>query len=100
MNSPLRSKLILNKEEDWIKFISDSGAVVVSEVVDENEKVSIHLEKLLRHCFDIAYKLPPNYSQSFTSSTTKNHMRSSSLAALAAFATAPSNEERENSEQI
>ena len=59
------------------------------------EKISIHLEKLLRHCFDIAYKLPPNYSQSTSSTAARTHMRSSSLAALAAFADAAGSGERE-----
>lgn len=117
-NSPLRSKLILNGEDDWINFIKNSGAVVVTSTTGANncgsensgvggfvcggegeEKIAIHLEKLLRHCFDIAYKLPPNYSQSTSSSAAaRTHMRSSSLAALAAFAT--NSGERENSVQV
>lgn len=109
MNSPLRSKLILNGEEDWISFIKNSGAVVVTTTgasgsgvdgttcgggggvdgAEGEETISIHLEKFLRHCFDIAYKLPPNISQSTTSTAARAHVRSaSSFAALGAFATA------------
>lgn len=109
MNSPLRSKLILNGEEDWINFIKNSGAVVDTTTsgasgsgvdgttcggggvdgAEEVETISIHLEKFLRHCFDIAYKLPPNISQSTTSTAARAHVRSaSSFAALGAFATA------------
>lgn len=114
MNSPLRSKLILNGEEDWISFIKNSGAVVVTTTTttatgasgsgvdgttcgggggvdgaEGEETIAIHLEKFLRHCFDIAYKLPPNISQSTTSTAARAHVRSaSSFAALGAFATA------------
>jgi len=106
----LRSKLIFNGEEDWISFIKNSGAVVVTTTgasgsgvdgttgcgggvedgaAEGEEAISIHLEKFLRHCFDIAYKLPPNISQSTTSTAARAHVRSaSSFAALGAFATA------------
>lgn len=59
-NSPLSRKLSLEKEGDWIDFMNKSGAV--SSGGEDGKPISIHLEKLLRHCFDIAYKMPPSPS--------------------------------------
>ncbi len=56
-NSPLSRKLTLNDEADWIEFMNKSGAVSGS-----SEENAINLEKLLRYCFDIAFKLPPSPS--------------------------------------
>jgi hypothetical protein len=64
----------------WIEFINQSGAVIVgdnnqSSDDDDNTgsndnnsntnnnndvSVAIQMEKLLRYCFDVAFKLPPN----------------------------------------
>ena len=60
-NSPLSRKLTLNNEADWIEFMSKSGAVSGS-----SGDVAINLEKLLRYCFDIAFKLPPSPSSKVT----------------------------------
>ena len=66
-NSPLSRRLALTTESDWIEFIKKSGAASVGT----GETLSINLEKLLRHCFDIAYKMP-------SSPSTKKHMRAAS----------------------
>ena len=68
-SSPLSRKLNLEKESDWIDFINKSGAV--SGNGGDGNTVSINLEKFLRHCFDIAFKMPP-------SPTSKTHARSAS----------------------
>ena len=65
-NSPLSRRLTLTTESDWIEFITKSGAAA-----GVGETLSINLEKLLRHCFDIAYKMP-------SSPSTKKHMRANS----------------------
>ena len=52
--------MTLEKEGDWIDFMKKSGAVSGGD--EDGKPVSIHLEKLLRHCFDIAYKMPPSPS--------------------------------------
>eukprot|EP00584_Thalassiosira_punctigera_P015611 CAMPEP_0172551534 /NCGR_PEP_ID=MMETSP1067-20121228/40061_1 /TAXON_ID=265564 ORGANISM="Thalassiosira punctigera, Strain Tpunct2005C2" /NCGR_SAMPLE_ID=MMETSP1067 /ASSEMBLY_ACC=CAM_ASM_000444 /LENGTH=149 /DNA_ID=CAMNT_0013339339 /DNA_START=23 /DNA_END=472 /DNA_ORIENTATION=+ len=57
-NSPLSRKLKLETEGEWINFINNSGAVVS----DDGKLISIHFEKFLRHCFDIAYKMPASPS--------------------------------------
>eukprot|EP00581_Thalassiosira_minuscula_P010970 CAMPEP_0183714316 /NCGR_PEP_ID=MMETSP0737-20130205/8874_1 /TAXON_ID=385413 /ORGANISM="Thalassiosira miniscula, Strain CCMP1093" /LENGTH=140 /DNA_ID=CAMNT_0025943223 /DNA_START=163 /DNA_END=585 /DNA_ORIENTATION=+ len=57
-NSPLSRKLSLTNETDWIEFMNKSGAVVNGG----SDEVSINLEKLLRHCFDTAFKMPPSPS--------------------------------------
>lgn len=51
-NSPLSRRLALTTESDWIEFITKSGAAA-----GVNETLSINLEKLLRHCFDISLHL-------------------------------------------
>jgi hypothetical protein len=71
-NSPLSRKLKLSGEGDWIEFIFNSGAVVHDY---DGVALSINLEKLLRHCFDVAFKLPPSAALS-TAATT--HRRSAS----------------------
>ncbi|KAL3822006.1 hypothetical protein ACHAXA_002992 [Cyclostephanos tholiformis] len=72
-NSPLSRKLKLSGETEWTEFMLNSGAVVVESSGGE-DVVSIHLEKLLRHCFDVAFKLPPSAALS----TTSSHRRSAS----------------------
>jgi hypothetical protein len=61
-NSPLSRKLNLSGEAEWIEFLSKSGAVVATrgggEEGGDGSVVSINLERLLRHCFDVAFKLP------------------------------------------
>ncbi|KAL3780168.1 hypothetical protein ACHAW5_010526 [Stephanodiscus triporus] len=76
-NSPLSRKLKLAGEGEWIEFIEKSGAVVVrssDECGDENV-IAINLEKLLRHCFDVAFKVPPSAA---LSTSRRNHQRSAS----------------------
>lgn len=93
INSPLIRKLKLDGESDWISFISNSGAVIAGgncssdgggEGGGDAGEISIHLEKFLRHCYDIAYKLPATSS----SQVARAHVRSSSLAALSAMSAA------------
>lgn len=60
-NSPLNRKLKLSGESDWIEFMKSSGAVVASASASgDGGSVDINLEKLLRYCFDIAFKMPPS----------------------------------------
>ena len=40
--------------------MKSSGAVVASASGDGAGSVDINLEKLLRYCFDIAFKMPPS----------------------------------------
>ena len=56
-NSPLNRKVALSNESDWIDFITKANAVVT-----DGGGVAINLDKLLRYCFDIAYKMPPSPS--------------------------------------
>ena len=49
----------LDSEGDWIEFMKKSGAVSGD---GSDEKPIINLEKLLRYCFDIAFKMPPSPS--------------------------------------
>ena len=69
-NSPLSRKLKLAGEAEWIEFLSKSGAVTQG---DDGSVVSINLERLLRHCFDVAFKLPSSAALPSTS-----HRRSAS----------------------
>lgn len=72
-NSTLTPKLKLNSDDDWIELFQKSGAVqnvgCGGDVV-----INIHLEKFLRYCFDIAYKMPP----SPTNRVLRDHVRSKS----------------------
>jgi hypothetical protein len=65
-NSTLTPKLKLSSEDDWIEFFQKSGAVVVensdTSSGDGDVKMSVNMEKFLRYCFDIAYKMPPSPS--------------------------------------
>eukprot|EP00574_Skeletonema_japonicum_P011063 CAMPEP_0201739700 /NCGR_PEP_ID=MMETSP0593-20130828/45923_1 /ASSEMBLY_ACC=CAM_ASM_000672 /TAXON_ID=267983 /ORGANISM="Skeletonema japonicum, Strain CCMP2506" /LENGTH=137 /DNA_ID=CAMNT_0048233991 /DNA_START=79 /DNA_END=492 /DNA_ORIENTATION=- len=57
-NSALTPKLTLVSEDDWIQFFQKSGAV--DTTTDTEEVVLVHMERFLRYCFDIAYKMPPS----------------------------------------
>mmetsp|Transcript_33342 Transcript_33342/g.70149 ORF Transcript_33342/g.70149 Transcript_33342/m.70149 type:complete len:140 (-) Transcript_33342:299-718(-) len=57
-SSPLSRRMQLDTESDWIEFMMQSGAISG----EDGKPISIHLEKLLRHCFDIAYKMPSSPS--------------------------------------
>ncbi|KAL7497942.1 hypothetical protein ACHAWT_009451 [Skeletonema menzelii] len=62
-NSTLTPKLKLVSEDDWIQFFQKSGAV--EQQLDNNnggDEVVIYMERFLRYCFDIAYKMPPSPS--------------------------------------
>lgn len=62
-NSALTPKLKLKSEDDWIQFFQKSGAVDTTSEENENEGGSgmvVHMERFLRYCFDIAYKMPPS----------------------------------------
>ncbi|KAL9178861.1 hypothetical protein ACHAXT_003992 [Thalassiosira profunda] len=72
-NSPLSRKLTLESEADWMEFFRTAGAVSGGE---GGAPVSIHLEKFLRYCFDIAFKMPPSPSS--------KHVRSASGGVLEA----------------
>ena len=77
-NSTLTPKLKLESDDDWIALFQKSGAVTTtnnnsssgSESGSGSEggggssdsSLEIHLEKFLRYCFDIAYKMPPSPS--------------------------------------
>jgi hypothetical protein len=71
-NSTLTPKLKLEDDDDWIALFQKSGAVTTtnnnnssgSEGGSEGDSgnLEIHLEKFLRYCFDIAYKMPPSPS--------------------------------------
>ena len=61
LNSPLSRRLDLLKEDDWIDFMNQSGSVKHSG--GDGQQISIDLEKLLRHCFDIAFKMPPSHTK-------------------------------------
>ncbi|KAL7553237.1 hypothetical protein ACHAWF_016494 [Thalassiosira exigua] len=58
-HSPLKRKVSLDDEEGWKAFIDASGAAATTGG-GEDPPVSIDLEKLLRHCFDVAFKMPPS----------------------------------------
>ena len=74
-SSPLSRKVTLETESDWISFIDTSGAVDCT-----TEERKIHLEKFLRYCFDIAYKMPPSPSSKAlrSSMASENGMRQNS----------------------
>ncbi len=61
-NSTLTPKLKLVDDDDWIALFQKSGAVITnsSSGSDDGGSLEIHLEKFLRYCFDIAYKMPPS----------------------------------------
>mmetsp|Transcript_957 Transcript_957/g.1575 ORF Transcript_957/g.1575 Transcript_957/m.1575 type:complete len:150 (+) Transcript_957:134-583(+) len=64
-NSTLTPKLKLVSEDDWIQFFQKSGAVEQQLDGDNNnggDEVVIYMERFLRYCFDIAYKMPPSPS--------------------------------------
>ena len=75
-NSTLTPKLKLENDDDWIALFQKSGAVTTnnnssSSASSESSEsgnggdsgnLEIHLEKFLRYCFDIAYKMPPSPS--------------------------------------
>ena len=86
-HSPLSRKLKLNSMQDWKDFLNQAtGVVTVNDTAtadaDDDNNVSINLEKLLRHCFDIAYKMPPSPSNKIW----KSHARSASSTNAAALA--------------
>ena len=56
-NSTLTPKLKLTSEDDWIDFFQKSGAVDTT-----SSGVNVNMEKFLRYCFDMAYKMPPSPS--------------------------------------
>jgi len=57
-NSTLTPKLKLTSEDDWIDFFQKSGAVDTTT----SSGVNVNMEKFLRYCFDMAYKMPPSPS--------------------------------------
>mmetsp|Transcript_18136 Transcript_18136/g.26950 ORF Transcript_18136/g.26950 Transcript_18136/m.26950 type:complete len:135 (-) Transcript_18136:1665-2069(-) len=57
-NSTLTPKLKLTSEDDWIDFFQKSGAVDTTN----EDGVNVNMEKFLRYCFDMAYKMPPSPS--------------------------------------
>lgn len=71
-HSPLASKVELKCEDDWISLLNRSGCVqrqrgAAQDVVNVNdvntdhgaeELLTIDLERFLRYCFDVAYKMP------------------------------------------
>lgn len=61
-NSALTPKLKLESEDDWIQLFQKSGAVEHPDGSSDGEEVVIHMERFLRYCFDIAYKMPPSPS--------------------------------------
>lgn len=74
-NSTLTPKLKLENDDDWIALFQKSGAVTTTTNNSSSTSESgsggsggdsgsleIHLEKFLRYCFDIAYKMPPSPS--------------------------------------
>jgi hypothetical protein len=78
-NSTLTPKLKLSSEDDWIDLFQKSGAVAVAENSsssgDEGVVVmTVNMEKFLRYCFDIAYKMPPSPSNRVL----REHVRSAS----------------------
>ncbi|KAL3782063.1 hypothetical protein HJC23_006291 [Cyclotella cryptica] len=82
-HSPLTRKVKLESEGDWIEFMTGSGCVAES-ASNENSindlttvALKIDLEKFLRYCFDIAYKMPPS-----PSTRAKNHVRSVSHSGI------------------
>ena len=59
------NKVELKCEADWVKLLDRSGCVqsttggsTTSSTANSDAAVSIDLEKFLRYCFDIAYKMP------------------------------------------
>mmetsp|Transcript_5440 Transcript_5440/g.11459 ORF Transcript_5440/g.11459 Transcript_5440/m.11459 type:complete len:140 (+) Transcript_5440:90-509(+) len=60
-NSTLTPKLKLTSEDDWIDFFQKSGAVDTTTSTT-NGGVNVNMEKFLRYCFDMAYKMPPSPS--------------------------------------
>ena len=58
-NSALTPKLKLSSDDDWIQLFQKSGAVKTSS---KGELEQVNMEKFLRYCFDIAYKMPPSPS--------------------------------------
>mmetsp|Transcript_17443 Transcript_17443/g.26570 ORF Transcript_17443/g.26570 Transcript_17443/m.26570 type:complete len:140 (+) Transcript_17443:93-512(+) len=59
-NSTLTPKLKLTSEDDWIDFFQKSGAV--DTTTSTTNEVNVNMEKFLRYCFDMAYKMPPSPS--------------------------------------
>ncbi|KAL7464192.1 hypothetical protein ACHAXS_009318, partial [Conticribra weissflogii] len=82
-HSPLSRKLKLETFGDWKEFLK--VALVAKEDAganddDNEEEVTIHLEVLLRHCFDIAYKMPPSpCNKAWRQAPQDGRLRSSSV---------------------
>ncbi|KAL7521256.1 hypothetical protein ACHAWX_005929 [Stephanocyclus meneghinianus] len=76
-HSPLTRKIKLESERDWIELITGSGCVAEAASNENTSNdmttvgLTIDLEKFLRYCFDIAYKMPPS-----PRTRAKNHVRS------------------------
>ena len=90
-HSPLKRKVKLETEEDWKEFfqvavIKNDGDSATSGAITQGQQqaasneaeveVSIQLEKLLRHCFDVAYKMPISPSSKVLKAS---HARSASV---------------------
>mmetsp|Transcript_9403 Transcript_9403/g.20916 ORF Transcript_9403/g.20916 Transcript_9403/m.20916 type:complete len:184 (+) Transcript_9403:228-779(+) len=80
-HSPLCRKVKLETEGDWVDFIDKSGASTKqgtpqsADAADADDgELQINLEKFLRYCFDIAYKMPPSPSNQVL----RSHVRSAS----------------------
>jgi len=85
-HSPLSRKLKLETFGDWKEFLkvalvtNDDCRENNDEAKEEEEEVAIHLEKLLRHCFDIAYKMPPSpCNKAWRQAPQDGRLRSSSV---------------------
>ena len=59
-HSPLASKVALKCEDDWMALLKRSGCVRPREgaAQDDDDAVTIEMERFLRYCFDVAYKMP------------------------------------------
>ena len=60
-HSPLASKVALKCEDDWMALLKRSGCVRPREGAaqdDDDHAVTIEMERFLRYCFDVAYKMP------------------------------------------
>ena len=73
------NKVELKCEADWVKLLDRSGCVqsttggsTTSSTANSDAAVSIDLEKFLRYCFDIAYKMPASPN---TRPKTAEHVR-------------------------
>ena len=53
--------MALKCEDDWIALLNRSGCVRRREGAaqdDDDHAVTIEMERFLRYCFDVAYKMP------------------------------------------